>query len=125
MPFLSTTFDLYHSTNLPVDTNVQEVLNILHDPQKSIGLSPVVYSVTPDPTREKGHFIGTERIPVLGSIYYPTTYTAKWTSVPSGCEWDVKANVGIRVKNRMKVKNENGVLIFTDHFTAQVSFKTY
>ena len=121
----STTFDLHHSTNLPADTNVQDVLNILQDPQQSIGLSPIVYSVAPDPTQEESHFIVTERVPVLGCIYYPTTYKVKWTSVPSGCKWDVKANFGIRITNRMNVKNENGVLIFTDDLTSQVSFKPY
>jgi hypothetical protein len=121
---MPTTFDLHHSTNLPADTNVQDVLNILHDPQQSIGLSPVVYSVKPDPTREESHFIVTERVPVLGGIYYPTTYRVKWTSVPNGCEWDVKANFGIRITNRMNVKNENGALVFADDLTSQVSVHT-
>ncbi len=121
MSFLSTTFDLHHLTNLPADTTIKDVLNVLHDPQQSIGLSPIVYSVTPDPTREESHFIVTERVPVLGSIYYPTTYKVKWTSVPNGCEWDVQANFGIRITNRMKVENKNGAVIFTDDLTAQVS----
>lgn len=121
MSFLYTTWNLRHSKDIPAGPTVQDVLNVLHDPQQALRISPIVSSVIPDPAGGENHFIVTERIRVFGSIYYPAKYKIKWTLVPDGCEWDGDANFGIKTRNEMKVKIENGVVVFTDSLTAQAS----
>lgn len=115
------TYDLHLSKHFPAGPTVKDALKVLQDPQESIRLSPVISSVKPDPSRGDGHFIVTERVPIIGSIYYPTTYKTKWRSMLDGCEWEVEASFGTKIRSRSKVKEENGVVVFTEDLNMEVS----
>jgi len=115
------TYNLHLSKNFPAGPTVKDALKVLQDPQESIRLSPVISSVEPDPTRGDGHFIVTEKVPIIGSIYYPTKYKTNWRSMLDGCEWEVEASFGTKIRSRSKVKEENGVVVFTEDLDAEVS----
>lgn len=119
------TYSLHLSKNFPAGPTVQDVLRVLHNPQQEIRLSPIVHSVTPDPEGGEDEFIVVERVPLIGCIYVPTTYKLTWKSTPDGCEWQVEANFGTRLSSRRKVRDENGVVVFTEDLTTRVSARKY
>lgn len=120
MSFFFSTYNLQLSKNFPVGPTVQDVLNVLHDPQQVARLSKIVYSVAPDPTRGENDFIVKERVPLIGRTYLPITFKLKWTRAPDGCDMDVEADLWTKLVSRMRVKVENGVVVFREDLTAEV-----
>lgn len=121
MSILLSTSSVLLSKQFPTGPTIQDVLNVLHDPQQSLQLSEYVLSVIPDATRGENNFLVTKTIPLFGGyINGSSTYKVKWANVPEGVDIEVDAGLGTTVYNESRVRDDNGIVVFTESVTIQV-----
>lgn len=109
------------SKQFPPGPRVQDALNVLHNPQQTLQLSTYVLSVVPNATKGENNFLVTKQIPLFGGIINgSSTYNVKWVNVPEGADIEVDAGLGTFINNEMRVKEDNGVVVFTENVSIKV-----
>ena len=118
--FLSYTGQL--SKEFPAGTTVEEVLDVLHNPEVVIRLFPIVIAVEPDRERGEHCYFITETLPILGGLVSgKTTFKLEWTKTLDGYKGDVDASFGTKLFSEVRVNKDNGVVVFTENVTVEVS----
>jgi len=121
MSLLFSTSSIQLSKQFPTGPTIQDVLTVLHDPQQTLRLSEYVLSVIPDSARGENNFLVTKTIPLLGGVIKgSSTYKVKWTITPDGVDVEVDAGLGTTIKNEMRVRDDNGVVLFTENVMIKV-----
>lgn len=101
-----------------------DLLKILHDPQKVLAHNAMVVSVVQDASDPSWYTV-TDRLSLIGSWTTHTTARSQWKETADGCDIEVYADLWTRSKVELRareVESSEGSVLFYEKVVIKVTY---